>query len=172
MNEWIIFWIDIYHFWWKVPFFLYILDTFWAIFGRLSYSTSTNDSLTIELNYLLNWISIIFLNWIIFWIESWVNQYRIEYWINHFLAKSKHWIESDRVLNTPTSSKEVILAKTCCSYGYCSFGEVMVTQPQFVAFRGSFIMAQRLFLVDNAFTAHLERFFSWKGHLAVSASSS
>ena len=40
--------------------FLVILDTFWAIFGHFSYSTSINDSLTIELNYLLNWISRIF----------------------------------------------------------------------------------------------------------------
>ena len=52
-----------------------------------------------------------------------------------------------------------MLAKICCSYGYCLFGEVMVTQPQFVAFRGFVIMAQKLFLDDNAFTAHLGRFF-------------
>jgi len=58
-----------------------------------------------------------------------------------------------------TSSKEVILAKICCSYGYCLFGEVMVTQPQFVAVRGFVIMAQKLFLDDNAFTTHLGRFF-------------
>ena len=83
------------------PPFLSILDTFWAIFGHFSYSTSINDSLTIELNYLLNWISRIFLNWIIFWIESWVKQYWIEYWTKHFLAKFKHWIESDRVSPTP-----------------------------------------------------------------------
>ena len=57
MNEWLIFRTNICHFWWKVPFFLSILDTFWSIFGHLSYSTSTNDSLTIEMNYLLNWIS-------------------------------------------------------------------------------------------------------------------
>ena len=36
------------------PPFLSILDTFWAIFGHFSYLTSINDSLTIELNYLLN----------------------------------------------------------------------------------------------------------------------
>ena len=52
MNEWIIFLIDICHFWWKVP-FLSIFDTFW----HFSYSTSINDSLTVELSYLLNWIS-------------------------------------------------------------------------------------------------------------------
>ena len=53
------------------PLFLSILDTFWAIFGQISYSTSGNDCLSIELNYLLNWISRIFLelnnilNWIL-----------------------------------------------------------------------------------------------------------
>ena len=66
--KWIIFWIDICHFWWKVS-FLSILDTFlgnfWAIFGHFSYSISMNDSLTIELNYLLNWIRNFFLNWIL-----------------------------------------------------------------------------------------------------------
>ena len=51
--------------------FLSILDTFWTIFGHFSYSTSIKESLTIELNYLLNWISRIFfelnniLNWIL-----------------------------------------------------------------------------------------------------------
>jgi len=153
----------------KSPLFLSILDTLWALL--LFYHYKWSPDLWIELSFELNQQNS-FLDWIIFWIESWVKQYWIEYWMNYFLAKFKHWIESDRVLITPTSSKEVILAKTCCSYGYCSFGEVMVTQPQFVAFRGSFIMAQRPFLVDNAFTAHLERFFSWKGHLVVSASSS
>ena len=70
MIEWIIFWINIRHFCWKVPFFV-ILDTFGAIFGHFSYLTSINDPLTIELNYLLNWISRIFfelnniLNWIL-----------------------------------------------------------------------------------------------------------
>ena len=43
--------------------FLSILDTFWTIFGHFSYSTSIKESLTIELNYLLNWISKFF------WIE-------------------------------------------------------------------------------------------------------
>ena len=40
------------------------------------------------------------MNWIIFWIESWVKHYWIEYWMNHFLAKFKHWIESDWVSPT------------------------------------------------------------------------
>ena len=43
----------------KFP-FLSILNTFWAIFGHYFCSTSINDFLTIELNYLLNWISRIF----------------------------------------------------------------------------------------------------------------
>ena len=38
----------------KSPFFLSILDTLMAILGHFSYSTSVNDSQTIELNYLLN----------------------------------------------------------------------------------------------------------------------
>ena len=67
----------------------------WTIFGHFSYSTSINYSLTIELNYLLNWISRFFLNWIIFCIEFWAKQYWIKYWLNHILAKFKHWIESD-----------------------------------------------------------------------------
>ena len=48
----------------KYPFFWSVLDTVWANFGHFSYSTSINDSLTIELNNLLNWISRIF-----FWME-------------------------------------------------------------------------------------------------------
>ena len=38
----------------KIPFFLSILDTSWAIFEHFSFSTSINDPLTIELNNLLN----------------------------------------------------------------------------------------------------------------------
>ena len=38
----------------KSPFFfISILDTFWAIFGHFSYSIIINDSLAVELNYLL-----------------------------------------------------------------------------------------------------------------------
>ena len=43
---------------------------FWTIFGHFSYSTSINDSLAIELNYLLNQQRFL-LNWTIFWMESW-----------------------------------------------------------------------------------------------------
>ena len=78
------------------------LDTFWAIIGHFSYSTSINDSLTIELNYLLNWISRIFfeLNNILNWIlgkailnrilnESFIGKIQILNWIklgivNHY----------------------------------------------------------------------------------------
>ena len=51
--------------------FLSIFYTFCTIFGHFSYLTSIKESLTIELNYLLNWISrILFelnniLNWIL-----------------------------------------------------------------------------------------------------------
>ena len=67
--------------------FLSTLVTFWTIFGHFSYSTSIKESLTIELNCLLNWISRIFLNWIIF------KQYWIEYWMNFFGKIQKlNWI--------------------------------------------------------------------------------
>ena len=77
-----------------------ILKTPFCLFGHFSESSSINDSLTIELNYVLNWISRIFLNRIILWIDSWVQQYWIEYLMNHFLAKFKYWIESDWVSAT------------------------------------------------------------------------
>ena len=39
----------------KIPLFFWsILETFWVIFGHYSCSTSIYDSLTIELNHLLN----------------------------------------------------------------------------------------------------------------------
>ena len=53
MNELIMFWINICHFWWKAPLFLG---------GHFSYSTSINDLLNwisrilFELNNILNWI--------------------------------------------------------------------------------------------------------------------
>ena len=56
------------------------------------------------MNWIIFWIESadFFLNWIIFWIESWAKQYWIEYWMNHFLAKFKNWIESDWVSDTTT----------------------------------------------------------------------
>ena len=90
-----------------LPFYLMkspIFCLFWTIIGHFSYSTTINYSLTIELNYFLNWISRFFLNWIIFWIESRAKQYWIEYWMNHFLAKFKYWIESDWVPDTTMTS--------------------------------------------------------------------
>ena len=73
------------------------MGNFWA----LSYSTSINDALWL-LNWIIFWIESaeFILNWIIIWIESWVKQYWIKYWMNHFLAKFKHWIESDWVSPT------------------------------------------------------------------------
>ena len=69
MNEWIIFWIDICHFWWKVPFFVYFgpfLDNFWALFLFDQYqrvpdywielSFELNQQNFFELNNILNWI--------------------------------------------------------------------------------------------------------------------
>ena len=59
------------------------------------------------LNWIIFWIESaeFFWNWIIFWIESWEKQYWIEYLMNHFLAKFKHWIESDWVSDTTTTSR-------------------------------------------------------------------
>ena len=69
MNEWIIFWIDICHFWWKVPFFVYFghfLDNFRALFLFDQYqrvpdywielSFELNQQNFFELNNILNWI--------------------------------------------------------------------------------------------------------------------
>ena len=99
MNEWIIFWIDICHFWWKAPFLVYFghfLGNFWALVPSDQYQWFPGK--WIELSFELN--QQIFFNWIIFWIESWVKQYWIEYWMNHFLAIFKNWIESDWVSAT------------------------------------------------------------------------
>ena len=86
----------------KSPFWS-IVNTFWAIFGHFPYLTSINDSLTIELNPLLNWISRFFLNWTIFWIESWVKQYLNRILNESFFGKIKHWIESDWVSATTST---------------------------------------------------------------------
>ena len=78
-----------------------------CLFGHFSDSTSINDSLTTELNYLLNWI--------IFWIESpefilnWI--LNNQYWIESFFDKLKHWIESDRVSPTLTKWTQSIKSK-------------------------------------------------------------
>ena len=98
MNEWIIFWIDICHFWSKFPFFVYFGHSL-GIFGHFSYSTSINDSLTIELN--IFWIESpeFILNYILNWILGKAILNRI--WNESFLAKFKHWIESDWVSPTP-----------------------------------------------------------------------
>ena len=85
----------------KSPFFC----LFWTLFGQFSGTFPIRP--VSKSPWLLNWIIFwiesaeFFLKWIIFWIESWVKRYWIEYWMNQFLAKFKHWIESDRVSNTP-----------------------------------------------------------------------
>ena len=80
----------------KVPFYVYF-GHFWAIFG-----TFLNLSVS-RIPCLLNWITSE-LNQQIFSesnnILNWVKQYWIKYWMNHFLAKFKHWIESDWVSPT------------------------------------------------------------------------
>ena len=86
----------------KPPFFVYFehfLGTFpiWPV-----------SMICWPLNWTIYWIESaeFSLNWIIFWSESW-----IEYWMNHFLAKFKHWLESDRVSKTPTRSSVKPVAK-------------------------------------------------------------
>ena len=58
MDELIIFWIDICHFWWKVPFFVYF-GHFWGNFRALF-------PLDIGPVSMIPWL----LNWMMFWIES------------------------------------------------------------------------------------------------------
>ena len=88
---------------------------FFVCFGHFLgtfYSTSINDSPTIELNYRLIWITRVYLelndslNWIL------GNQYRIESNIelDYFYAKFKHWIESDRVSSTSINLSEFLLS--------------------------------------------------------------
>ena len=99
------------------PPFLSILDTFGQFLGTFPIRP------VLIIPWLLNWIIFwtelpeFILNWIIFWIESWVKQQWIEYWMNHFLAKFKHWIESYRVSNTPTLTL-VKQCKQCKQYMY------------------------------------------------------
>jgi len=98
---------------------------FWTLFGQFSGTFLIRP--VSKSPWLLNWIIFwiesadFFLNWIIFWIESWVKRYWIKYWMNHFLEKIKHWIESDRVSNTPNirsgggfSIKMPITSPTSC----------------------------------------------------------
>ena len=76
----------------KSPSFKSILDTFVQFLGTLPIQPVS------MIPWLLNWIIFwiesaeFFLNWIIFCIEFWAKQYWIKYWMNHFLAKFKHWI--------------------------------------------------------------------------------
>ena len=84
----------------KPPFFVYI-GHFWSVFGHFSDLTSINDSLTIEVNCLLNCITRGYFelsnssNWIL------GSNTKSNVELNHFLAKFKHWIESDRVSLAP-----------------------------------------------------------------------
>ena len=102
MNELIKFWMDIYlPILWEAPFLVYS-GNFLGNFRALFLSTSSNEPLNIELIYLLIWISrfVFEFNNILNW--SSIKHYWIEYWMNHFLAKFKHWIESDGVSATTT----------------------------------------------------------------------
>ena len=81
----------------------------WAIFGHFSYLTSINDILTIELNYLLNWITRVYfeLNNILNWIlgkailnrilnESFFGKIQILNWIrlgivHHYSCSTSGW---------------------------------------------------------------------------------
>ena len=100
MNEWCF--ESIFAFFDDKPLFLSILGTFWPILG--TFPIRPVSMIPWLLNWIIFWIESadFFWNWIIFWIESWVKQYWIKYWMNHFLAKFKHWIESDWVSDTTT----------------------------------------------------------------------
>ena len=94
------------------PPFLSILDTFWAIFGQFSNSTSINDLLTIELNNLLNWINRFF-----FELNNILNRILGKAILNRilnesFFGKFQHWIESERVSNTPNALRRHILSNS------------------------------------------------------------
>ena len=84
----------------KIP----LLCLFGTLFGQFL-GTFPNRPI-LMMPWLSNWIIFwiesaeFILNWIIFWNGSLVKQYWIEYWMNRFLAKFKHWIESDLVLAT------------------------------------------------------------------------
>ena len=78
----------------QIKFRLSCLSHFWALFGHFSYSTSINDSPTIALNYLLNWITRVYLElndslnrilgkqyWIVYWIESFFGKIQTLNWI-------------------------------------------------------------------------------------------
>ena len=98
MNEWIVYWIEIFNFWRKKIPFLVNFGHYLGTFGHFSDSTSINESLTIELNRLLNWITKVYfelnnsLNWIL------GKQYWIKNWIESFLNCSYCRVEKVRVL--------------------------------------------------------------------------
>ena len=103
MNEWIIFWIDICHFWWKVPSFVHcgnFLDNFRALFLFNRYQRV--PYYWIELSFELNEKNFFELNNILKWILG-------KAILNRILNESffgKHWIESDRVSDTPTPRRK------------------------------------------------------------------
>ena len=74
---------------------------FWTLFGQFlgTFPFWPVPMMPWLLNWIIFWIESaeFILNWIIFWNGSLVKQYWIEYWMNRFLAKFKHWIESDLV---------------------------------------------------------------------------
>ena len=100
-NEWITQFLNRY-----LPFLMIspLFCLFWTLFGQFLGTFPIRPVLIIPwlLNWIIFWIESpeFILNWIIFWIESWVKQYWIKYWMNHFLAKFKNWIESDWVSDT------------------------------------------------------------------------
>ena len=75
-----------------------LICLFWTFFGHFSCSTSINDSLTIESNYCLNWITRIYveLNNSVYLILGKSNT------LLNNLSKFKLWIESDRVSQRAT----------------------------------------------------------------------
>ena len=101
MNKWITVWVECLLVWWK-SLFMSILDTF-GQFSALFLICQYQEFPVYWIELPLNWISRFFSesNNIL----NWVKQYWIKYWMNHFLAKFTHWIESGRVSNTPKTAQ-------------------------------------------------------------------
>ena len=114
-NEWITQFFNRY-----LPFLMIspLFCLFWTLFGQFLGTFPIRPVLIIPwlLNWIIFWIESpeFILNWIIFWIESWVKQYWIKYWMNHFLAKFKYWIESDWVSLTTSKTGLQWRFSLCC----------------------------------------------------------
>ena len=102
-NEWMNYILN-----WYLPFFMNspLFNLFWTLFRQFlgTFPIGPVSMIPLLLNWIFFWIeSAYFFNWIIVWIEFWINNIESNTELNHFSAKNKHWIDSDRVLPTPTT---------------------------------------------------------------------